>query len=93
MMRRDYRIYKIDDAGRMLGAPVIYSARSDETALGFALQTRADHEGISVWQAGRLVQEFGPNCTRREVRAKVCQSETTEAFYALVNQVPLTTGV
>ena len=80
MTKRDYRIYKIDDAGQMLGAPVIYSARSDEIALGFAMQMKADREGISVWQAGRLVQEFGPTGTRREVRANACQSETTEAL-------------
>jgi hypothetical protein len=81
----------------MLGAPVVYPAGNDEVALGFAMQLKSDDEGISIWQAGRLVQEYGPGLQNdvshgasREVRAGICQSETTEVFYALVKHVPLT---
>ena len=99
MTRRDYKIYKVDRSGQMLGAPVVYPASRDEVAVGFAMQLKLDDEGISVWQAGRLVQEYGPGLqsdiphgVSREVRSGICQSETSEAFYALVSHVPLTAG-
>lgn len=67
MTTRDYRIYKVDEAGRLLGAPTIYAAESDQAALSFAMQLRADDAGVSVWQAGRLVLELGPD-QQEEVR-------------------------
>lgn len=97
--RRDYKIYKVDRSGQMLGAPVVYPAGNDKIALGFAMRLKSGDEGICIWQAGRLVQEYGPGLqsdfphgASREVRAGICQSETTEAFYTLVSHVPLDAG-
>ena len=59
MARQDYRIYKVDVAGRIVGSPVIYPAEGDVVALKFAQLLASDWDGASVWQAGRLVQEVG----------------------------------
>ena len=60
MPSRDYRIYRIDRAGRVLGAALIYSASADDAVVRVASQLRSIKEGVSVWQEARLVQELEP---------------------------------
>ena len=60
MPSRDYRIYKINQAGKILGTALIYSANADDPVLRLAQQLRSINEGVSIWQEARLVQELGP---------------------------------
>lgn len=60
MPSRDYRIYRINRAGSVLGAALIYSASADHIVVRVARRLRSAKEGVSVWQEARLVQELGP---------------------------------
>ena len=66
MAKRDYRIYKTDRIGRIVGSPVVYPAKADAVACRFAQQLVSEQDGVSVWQAGRLVQEDGPGHEYKE---------------------------
>lgn len=51
---RDYRLYKIDNAGRIVSAPAILHCEDDDTALVTA-QQYLDECAIEIWDAGRRV--------------------------------------
>ena len=61
MPSRDYRIYRIDRAGRILGAAAdLLSVRGRCRSCASRSQLRSINEGVSVWQEARLVQELEP---------------------------------
>ena len=74
MPSRDYRIYKIDSAGKILGAALVYSAPADDAVLQLAKQMRSIREGVSVWQEARLVLELGPKAAGGAATATVVKS-------------------
>ena len=54
----NYRLYRLDGAGRIIGAEWIEEA-SDEGALREA-QSRAESGSFELWETNRLIERFRP---------------------------------
>ncbi len=50
----DYRLYRLNDAGRIKGPPVVLTSSSDEEAIKEAQQYR-DGSDMELWERSRRV--------------------------------------
>jgi hypothetical protein len=54
---RDYRVYGLDDAGRIKGAEIL-ACRDDAAAVDRGTELLALYPKVEVWELARLVREL-----------------------------------